>query len=94
MFCISSVLGDHIDTNESEDPNSFVFITHLTPPSGGGTVTAGVAWRGSVCYPDNLNVNCGANNGKEFRTSINSWVFSDLQLSEVKDNIWYLVYRA
>ena len=94
MFCISSVLGDHVSTNESEDPNLFVFITHLTPPSGGGSFTVGIAWGGSVCYQDNWNVNGGTNNGKGFRTSINSWVFSDLQLSEVKDNIWWVIYRA
>ena len=94
MFYFSSVLGDHVNANESEDPNVFVFITHLTPPSGGESFTVGIAWGGTVCYPDNLNVNGGTNNGKGFRTSINSWVFSDLQLSEVKDNIWYLIYRA
>ena len=84
MFCISSILGRHVDTNESEDPNLFVFITHLTPPSGGGTFTVGIAWGGTVCIPDNANINGGSNNGKGFRISINSWVSSDLGLSEVK----------
>ena len=81
---IYSVLGPHVNTNESEDPNLFVFITHLTPPSGGGSFTVGIAWGGSVCYQDNWNVNGGTNNGKGFRISINSWVSSDLGLSEVK----------
>jgi len=77
-----TVLGPHVDTNESEDPNLFVFITHLNPPSGGGSFTVGIAWGGVVCYPDNINVNGGTNNGKGFRISINSWVSSDLALSE------------
>ena len=87
MFYFSSVLGDHVNANESEDPNVFVFITHLTPPSGGGSVTVGIAWVGTVCIPDNADVHGGTNNGKGFRISINSWVFSDLQLSEVKKNM-------
>ena len=91
---IYSVLGSHVDTNESEDPNLFVFITHLNPPSGGGSFTVGIAWGGVVCYPDNINVNGGTNNGKGFRISINSWVSSDLALSEVKENIWYVIYRV
>ena len=80
---IYSVLGPHVDTNESEDPNLFVFITHLTPP--GGFFTVGIAWEGTVCTPDNANINGGTNNGKGFRISINSWVSSDLGLSEVKE---------
>ena len=91
---IYSVLGPHVDTNESEDPNLFVFITHLNPPSGGGSFTVGIAWGGVVCYPDNINVNGGTNNGKGFRISINSWVSSDMALSEVKENIWYVIYRV
>ena len=88
MFCISSVLGNHVITNESEDPNLFVFITHLNPPPiVGEEITVGRAWPGSVCFADNANINGGTNNGKGFRISINSWVFSDLQLSEVKKNM-------
>ena len=94
MFCISSVLGNHVITNESEDPNLFVFITHLPPPSPEESLLVGVAWGGSVCTPDSANINGGTNNGKGFRISINSWVFSDLQLSEVKKNILYVIYRA
>jgi len=77
-----TTLGPHVDTNESEDPNLFVFITHLTPPSGGGSFTVGIAWGGVVCVPDGANMNGGTNNGKGFRISINSWVSSDLGLSE------------
>ena len=90
---ISSVLGPSVDM-DPEDPNLFVFITHLNPPSGGGSFTVGIAWGGTVCTPDNANINGGTNNGKGFRTSINSWVSSDLGLSEVKDNIWYVIYSA
>ena len=92
ILYIYSVLGPHVDTNESEDPNLFVFITHLTPPSGGGSFTVGVAWGGSVCYPDSANINGGTNNGKGFRTSINSWVSSDLGLSEVKKHTVCYLY--
>jgi len=76
------IAGAHVDTNESEDANVFVFVTHLTPPSGGGSFTVGIAWRGTLCTPDDANVNGGTNNGKGFRISINSWVFSDLGLAE------------
>ena len=87
-------MGNHVITNENEDSNLFVFITQKNPPIGGGEITVGRAWLGSVCEPDNANINGGTNNGKGFRISINSWVFSDLQLSEVKKNILYVIYRA
>ena len=87
-FIFDSIAGAHVDTNESEDPNVFVFVTHLTPPSGGGSFTVGIAWRGTVCTPDDANVNGGTNNGKGFRISINSWVSSDLGLAEVNQNIY------
>jgi len=74
-------LGPIVDM-DPEDPNLFVFITHLTPPSGGGSFTVGIAWGGTVCTPDSDNVNGGTDNGKGFRISINSWVTSDLGLSE------------
>merc|ERR1712051_718512 len=61
--------------------DAFVYITWVTPPSGGGSFTVGIAWVGSVCYTNNLSVNGGTNNGKGFRVSINSWVSSDLGLS-------------
>ena len=54
------------------------------PPNGGGSFTVGVAWRGSICFTNNLSINGGSNNGKGFRVSINSWVFSDLGLSRVR----------
>ena len=92
IFHIYSVLGPHVDANESDDPNLFVFITYLTPPSGGGSFTVGIAWGGTVCFPDDANINGGTSNGKGFRISINSWVSSDLGLSEVKENIWYVIY--
>ena len=62
----------------------FVYITHLTPPSGGGSFTVGIAWVGSLCYSNTMSVNGGSNNGKGFRVSINSWVSSDLGLSRVR----------
>ena len=34
----------HVANNESEDPNVFVYITHLVPPPGGSYVV-GVAWK-------------------------------------------------
>ena len=87
-------MGAHVDANESEDANLFVFITYLEPPSGGGSFTLGNAWGGTVCVPDNGNLNGGTSNGKGFRTSISTWVSSDLGLSEVKENIWYVIFRA
>ena len=86
-------MGAHVDANESEDANLFVFITHLNP-SDEEFFTVGNAWGGTVCTPDNANVNGGTNNGKGFRISINSWVSGDLGLSEVKENIWYVIFRA
>ena len=66
----------HVANNESEDPNVFVYITHLVPPPSGSYVV-GVAWVGTVCI-----------NSKGYRVSVNSWVSSDLGLSKVK----YTVY--
>ena len=79
------VINNHVLNVETEDPNVFAFITHLVPPNF-GTYTVGKAWRGSLCYTDNLNVNGGSNNGKGFRTSINSWTSSggDLGLAQVR----------
>ena len=79
------VINNHVVNVETEDPNVFAFITHLVPPNF-GTYTVGKAWRGSLCYTDNLNVNGGSNNGKGFRTSINSWTSSggDLGLAQVR----------
>ena len=62
----------HVSNFESEDPNVFVYITHLVPPSSGSYVV-GVAWLGTVCL-----------NSKGHRVSINSWVSSDLGLSKVR----------
>ena len=62
----------------------FVYITHLTPPSGGGSFTVGIAWVGTVCFTNSISINGGTNNGKGFRVSINSWVSSDLGLSRVR----------
>ena len=87
-------MGAHVDANETEDANLFVFITYLNPPSGGDPFTVGIAWGGTVCTPDNANVNGGTNNGKGFRISINSWVSGDFGLSEVKENILYVIFRA
>ena len=62
----------HVANNESEDPNVFVYITHLVPPPSGSYVV-GVAWVGTVCR-----------SSKGYRVSINSWVSSDLGLSKVR----------
>ena len=82
------VVNNHVVNVETEDANVFAFITHLVPPSS-GTYTVGIAWRGSLCYTDNMNVNGGSNNGKGFRSSINSWTFSDLGLARVRHNFHY-----
>ena len=79
------VVNNHVVNVETEDANVFAFITHLVPPWF-GTYTVGIAWRGSLCYTDNMNVNGGSNNGKGFRSSINSWTFSDLGLARVRHN--------
>ena len=65
----------HVANFESEDPNVFVYITHLLPPSGGGSFTVGIAWLGSVCH-----------SSKGHRVSINSWHSNsgDLGLSKVR----------
>ena len=84
LYLFFSPLVDHVSNNEPEDANAFVYITHLVPPNGGGSFTVGVAWRGSICFTNNLSINGGSNNGKGFRVSINSWVFSDLGLSRVR----------
>ena len=85
-------MGAHVDANESEDANLFVFITYLNPPNVNFTV--GIAWGGTVCFPDLYNVNGTIYNAKGFRISINSWVSGDFGLSEVKENIWYVIFRA
>ena len=82
------VVNNHVVNVETEDANVFAFITHLVPPSFGKYVV-GKAWRGSLCYTDNTNVNGGSNNGKGFRSSINSWTFSDLGLARVRHNFHY-----
>ena len=79
-----SPLVDHVAYVEPENADVFVYITHLVPPSGGGSFIVGVAWVGSICFTNNLSINGGSNNGKGFRVSINSWVFSDLGLSRVR----------
>ena len=77
LYLFFSTLKDHVSNNEgSEDADVFVYITHLTPPSGGGSFTVGIAWVGTVCYSDSW--------GKGYRVSINSWVSSDLGLSRVR----------
>ena len=49
----------------------------------------GVGYIGTVCMPIDANVNGGTNNGIGYKVGITSWVHSDLQLTEVKENIWY-----
>ena len=76
LYLFFSTLKDHVSDNEgSEDADVFVYITHLEPPSGGGSFTVGIAWVGTVCYSDY---------SKGYRVSINSWVSSDLGLSRVR----------
>ena len=84
LYLFFSPLVTYVSQTEPEDADAFVYITHLTPPSGGGSFTVGIAWVGSVCYTNNLSVNGGTNNGKGFRVSINSWVSSDIGLSRVR----------
>ena len=79
-----SPLVDYVSNVETENADVFVYITHLTPPSGGGSFTVGIGWLGTVCFTNNLSVNGVSNNGKGFRVSINSWVSSDLGLSRVR----------
>ena len=67
----------------------FIFITHHEPPSARTEFNMGVGYIGTVCMPDDANVNGGTNNGIGYKVSINSWVYSDLQLTEVKENIRY-----
>ena len=87
---IHSALGDYVAKNETDDDsNLIVFITHREPPNGGGPFDVGIAWGGTVCVKDDADINGGTNNGKTVRINISSWVFSNLQLSEVKENIWY-----
>ena len=81
---------DHVANVEPEEANVFVYITHLEPPSGGGSFVVGIAYVGTLCYTNDLSVNGGTNNGKGFRTSINSWVYSDLGLSRVR---WYNLHN-
>ena len=84
------IINNYVVKHEtSEDANLFVFITHHEPPSARTPFNMGAAYIGTVCMPDDANVNGGTNNGIGFRVSINSWVISDLQLTEVKENIWY-----
>ena len=83
-LCFFSPLVDHVAYDEPENADVFVYITHLTPPSGGGSFTVGIAWVGSLCYSNTMSVNGGSNNGKGFRVSINSWVSSDIGLSRVR----------
>jgi hypothetical protein len=75
-------LVDYVSNVEPEDADAFVYITHLTPPSGGGSFTVGIAWVGSICWTNAYSINGGTNNGKGFKVSINSWVSSDLGLSK------------
>ena len=81
------VINNHVVNVETEDPNVFAFITHLVPPNF-GTYTVGKAWRGTLCYPNNQNVNFNGvlHNAKGFRTSINSWTSNggDLGLARVR----------
>ena len=67
----------------------FIFITHHEPPSARTEFIKGAGYRGTVCMPIDANVNGGTNNGIGYKVSINSWVYSDLQLTEVKENIRY-----
>ena len=83
FFFEISILVDHISSNEQEDPNLFVYLSHLTPPVG-GLITSGSAWVGTVCVSNDANFNGGTNNGKGFRASISLWLFSDLQCAEVR----------
>ena len=79
------VVNNHVVNVETEDAKVLAVLSHLVPSSS-GTYTVGIAWRGSLCYTDNMSVNGGTNNGKGFRSSINSWTFSDLGLARVRHN--------
>ena len=81
---VFSDLVDYVAYVEPDEANLFVYITHLVPPSGGGSFTTGVAFRGTICYTNFLSINGGTNNGKGFKASINSWWSSDLGLSRVR----------
>lgn len=67
------VVNNHVVNVETEDANVFAFITHLVPPSGGGSFVVGKGWIGTLCHQN-----------KGYRTSINSWVSSDLALARVR----------
>ena len=60
----------------------------------GGPFAVGVAWKGSLCYDNRYSVDGGSNNGKGFRTSINSWVTSDLGLAIVINTLTTLFYYS
>ena len=64
-----------MSNNETENPDAFVYITYLTPPAPGVIFTVGVGYVGTVCR---------SYNQKYLKSSVNSWVTSDLGLSRVR----------
>ena len=78
-------ITEYINSNETGNPDLFVFITHLEPQvmSREDQQSIGVSWKGSVCYNDDWNIDMGVANGKGYRVGINSWVTSDLACAEV-----------
>ena len=76
-------ITEYINSNETGNPDLFVFITHLESQVGHDQQSIGVSWKGSVCYNNDWNIDMGVANGKGYRVGINSWVTSDLACAEV-----------
>ena len=76
-------ITEYINSNETGNPDLFVFITHLESQVGHDQQSIGVSWKGSVCYNDDWDIDVGVANGKGYRVGINSWVTSDLACAEV-----------
>jgi hypothetical protein len=70
-FVFQESLGAHV-ANESEDPNMFVFITQ------GGSLSTGAAWGGTVCTPNDANINNGVATSGSYYLSICRSLFTFL----------------
>jgi len=79
---MNSLVNHILNTEQTESPNLFVYLSYYTPT--GGTYTAGSAWVGSVCFSDNAGVNGGSQNGKGFRASVSLRTYKgDLDCAEI-----------
>ena len=86
-FPSSSLVNHILNTETTESPDLFVYLSYYTPT--GGTYTAGSAWVGSVCFSDTTGVNGGSQNGKGFRASVSLRTYKgDLDCAEVRFKIY------